>query len=371
MDLAAPATVDERARFDALQRRFTQSFSAIFNNPVVPRTVLVVPSLSLDQQVMAKIAGVHHYEERLLCLLLLLRMPRTRVIYLTGTPIHDAIIDYYLHLLPGVPGQHARARLTLLSCDDASPAALTQKVLARPRMIDRIKQAIPDIASAHMTCFTVSELERRLALQLNLPIYGCDPSLLYWGSKSGSRKVFKEAGIDHPRGFEDLTDAESIACALADLKAQVPDLQKAVVKINEGFSGEGNALFDMRDAPAGAALASWVRAHLPRMAFEAHGMTWEHYEDKVGSMGAIVEEFIPGRAKRSPSAQLRIDPTGCIEGCQRMIRCLVEGVDRFFLAAASRQPSPIDWRFKRGACKLLRRWSPRACLGDLVLTSSR
>jgi len=313
MDLAAPATVDERARFDALQRRFTQSFSAIFNNPVVPRTVLVVPSLSLDQQVMAKIAGVHHYEERLLCLLLLLRMPRTRVIYLTSTPIHDAIIDYYLHLLPGVPGQHARARLMLLSCDDGSPAALTQKVLARPRMIDRIKQAIPDIASAHMTCFTVSELERRLALQLNLPIYGCDPSLLYWGSKSGSRKVFKEAGIDHPRGFEDLTDAESIACALADLKAQVPDLQKAVVKINEGFSGEGNALFDMRDAPAGAAPASWVRARLPRMAFEARGMTWEHYQDKVGSMGAIVEEFIPGRAKRSPSAQLRIDPTGRIE----------------------------------------------------------
>jgi len=130
VDLAAPATVDERARFNALQRRFTQSFSAIFNNPAVPRTVLVVPSLSLDQQVMAKIAGVHHYEERLLCLLLLLRMPRTRVIYLTSTPIHDAIIDYYLHLLPGVPGQHARARLTLLSCDDASPAALTQKVLA-------------------------------------------------------------------------------------------------------------------------------------------------------------------------------------------------------------------------------------------------
>src|SRR5262249_18955348 len=233
--------------------------------------------------------------------------------YLTSTPIHDAIIDYYLHLLPGVPGQHARARLTLLSCDDASPAALTQKVLARPRMIDRIKQAIPDIASAHMTCFTVSELERRLALQLNLPIYGCDPSLLYWGSKSGSRKVFKEAGIDHPRGFEDLTDAKSIACALADLKAQVPDLQKAVVKINEGFSGEGNALFDMRDAPAGAAPASWVRARLPRMAFEARGMTWEHYQDKVGSMGAIVEEFIPGRAKRSPAVQLRIDPTGRIE----------------------------------------------------------
>jgi hypothetical protein len=40
--------------------RFSQTFSAIFNDPLLPRTVLIVPSLSLDQQVMAKITGVHH-----------------------------------------------------------------------------------------------------------------------------------------------------------------------------------------------------------------------------------------------------------------------------------------------------------------------
>jgi hypothetical protein len=57
----------------------------------------------------------------MLCLLLLLRMPRTRVIYVTSTPISESIIDYYLHLLPGVPGLHARRRLTLVSCNDASP----------------------------------------------------------------------------------------------------------------------------------------------------------------------------------------------------------------------------------------------------------
>jgi hypothetical protein len=26
------------------------------------------------------------------------------VIYVTSTPISDTIIDYYLHLLPGIPG---------------------------------------------------------------------------------------------------------------------------------------------------------------------------------------------------------------------------------------------------------------------------
>jgi hypothetical protein len=91
-----PATPEERERFRFLQERFAQSYAEIFDDAKLPRTVLIVPSLSLDQQVMAKISGVHHYEERLLCLLLLLRMPRTRAIYVTSTPIHESIIDYYL-----------------------------------------------------------------------------------------------------------------------------------------------------------------------------------------------------------------------------------------------------------------------------------
>jgi hypothetical protein len=178
-------TAGELAEFANLQARFAQTFGAIFDDPLVPRTVVIVPSLSVDQEVMAKITGAHHYEERMLCLLLLLRMPRTRVIYVTSTPISGIIIDYYLHLLPGVPGVHARRRLTLVSCDDDSPTALTRKILERPHLIAQIAQAIPDLASAHMTCFTVSELERKLALALGLPIYGCNPSLQHWGAKTG------------------------------------------------------------------------------------------------------------------------------------------------------------------------------------------
>ena len=312
VDIDAPITKAEIATFRELQAQFARSFSALFDDPALPRTVLIVPSLSLDQQVLAKISGVHHYEERMLCLLLLLRMPRTRIVYITSTPISDTVIDYYLHLLPGVPEVHARRRLTLISCDDASSAALTRKVLDRPRVLARIREAIPDLASAHMTCFTVSELERKLALTLGVPIYGCDPSLLYWGSKSGSRKIFREAGIDLPFGFEDLVDGDQIAEALAELKGRKPELRKAVIKLNEGFSGEGNAILDLADAPTGTSLVPWLRDRLPDMAFAARGMTWELYRDELRAMGGIVEEFIPGAAKRSPSAQFRIDPVGGI-----------------------------------------------------------
>jgi len=313
VDIDAPVTLDELAEFQNLQARFSGSFTRIFDDRSSLRTVVILPSLSLDQQVLSKVTGIHHYEERMLCLLLLLRMPRTRLIYLTSTPIPETIIDYYLHLLPGVPGGHARQRLKLISCNDASSAPLTRKILDRPRMLARIREAVTDVSSAHMTCYTVTELERKLALALNLPIYGCDPALQHWGSKSGSRQIFREAEIELPLGFEDLVGGEQIAEALAELKGRKPQLQKAVVKLNEGFSGEGNAVFDLADAPTGAAMPAWLRDRLPRMAFEARGMTWDLYEDKLRSMGGIVEEFIPGAVKRSPSAQLRIDPVGRIE----------------------------------------------------------
>jgi hypothetical protein len=240
-------------------------------------------------------------------------MPRTRVIYITSTPIPDPIIDYYLHLIPGVPAQHTRERLVLLSCYDGSNATLTEKILARPRLIQRIREAIPDPPSAHLTFFIVTVAEKRLALELDLPIYGCDPALSFWGSKSGSRRIFKEAGIATPAGFEDLTGAEDIAKALAQLKAMRPRMRRAVVKLNEGFSGEGNAVFKFAGAPTSPALKAWIRERLPHMAFEAPGMKWEGYLEKFQVMHGTVEEFLEGKSKRSPSAQYSVDPLGEVE----------------------------------------------------------
>jgi len=303
----------EAADLRGLQEHFKATFLKLFSDPGAPRTVVIVPSITFDREVMKRIPGVNHYEERMLCLLLLLRFPRTRVIYITSTPIAAPIIDYYLHLLPGIPAQHARQRLVLLSCYDSSDAPLTAKILARPRLLQRIRSAIADPASAHLTFFTVTPLEKELALKLALPVYGCDPDLAFWGSKSGSRKIFKEAGIPMPAGFEDLRDADDIAEALAALKRKKPALRRAVVKLNEGFSGEGNAIFYYSGAPEGRGLKRWVADRLHELRFEAKGMTLEAFLEKFGAMQGIVEEFLEGEEKRSPSVQLRVDPLGRLE----------------------------------------------------------
>ena len=299
--------------FRRLQSEFSDQFCQVFSNDTAPRTVLIVPSLTLDREVLAKISGFTHYEQRMLCLLLLLRYPHANVIYVTSEPIPQAIIDYYLHLLPGIPHDHAFRRLTLLSCYDSSDRPLSAKILNRSRLIERIRNAIPDLQCAHMTCFNVSSLERSLAVRLGIPIYGCDPDLLALGSKSGSRTVFRDAGLNLPRGFENIHDTYNLTEALADLRGQCPELGRAVVKLNEGFSGEGNAIFDFKGSPQSSGLKSWIIERLPKMKFVANGMTWGDFDAKLDEMGGIVEEFIEGRAKRSPSAQYRIDPTGRLD----------------------------------------------------------
>ena len=44
------------------------------------------------------------------------------------------------------------------------------------------------------------------------------------------------------------------------------------MKLNEGFSGKGNAAFDFADAPSGTALPGWVRDRLPyaKLEFARH-----------------------------------------------------------------------------------------------------
>jgi hypothetical protein len=304
---------EELEAFARLQATLPGMFEKIAPDRTAPRTIVVLPSLSIDQEVMSRIAGVHHYEERMLCMLMLLRMPRTRLIYLTSQPVSETIIDYYLHLLQGIPARHARGRLTMLACLDGSARPLTEKILSRPRLLGRLRESIGDPGSAYIAAFAVSSLERTLAVRLGIPVYGCDPALRALGSKSGGRQLMREAGVAIPDGVEDLTDEAGIVAGLLTLKTRDPGLRRAVVKLNEGFSGEGNAVFSFDDAPAGDALEPWIRDRLPHLAFEAQGMTRDAYLVKAHEMGAVVEAFIEGDEKRSPSVQFRIDPSGFVE----------------------------------------------------------
>jgi hypothetical protein len=304
---ASQLTLEEELRqFEELKTGLVQVWDKLTALEDQPSTSVIVPSLTLDQEELQKLAGVSFYEERLLFLLIRLRNPRARVVYVTSQPVHALILDYYLHLLAGVPASHARARLTMLCAHDASPRSLTAKVLDRPRLIQRIREAIPDRSTAYLTVFNATPLERRLAVLLGIPLNGLDPALTYLGTKSGSRKVFKAAGVECAEGFEDVKDEAQVVDALSELRARRPGIARAVIKLNDSFSGEGNAIFEYPEAPDRSALVDG----LARLRFSVPSETPARYFEKFRRMEGIVEEMIDAKYKTSPSAQYRTSPRG-------------------------------------------------------------
>src|SRR5437762_4108978 len=301
------------AQFDQLQRKLISLWKSIeaFNQD--PQTIVVVPSMSID--LAGAGAVVQAYEERYLFLLLLLRQPRARLIYVTSQTILPNIIDYYLDLLPGVIPSHARPRLFLPSPLDGSVRTLSQKLLERPRLIERIRSLIPDPDRAHLVPFNTTNREKELALRLGIPMYGADPKFFALGTKSGCRKIFQEENVPHPLGRENLASADDVIEAITEMRARKPSIKQVLIKLNEGVSGEGNALVDLSGLPpsedpnARTALQDRLRA----MRFELKGITYDSYMKKLEERKGVVEESIAGEEFGSPSVQLIITTPGCFE----------------------------------------------------------
>ena len=299
------------AQFDQLQRKLLPLWRLIESFNQHEQTIVVVPSMSLDAAINGSVTQA--YEERFLFLLLLLSQPRARMIYVTSQAIHPSVIEYYLDLLPGVIPSHAMRRLTLLSPYDDSTRPLSLKLLERPRLLERIKAGIVDRDRAHLICFNTTFLERNLALRLDIPLYGADPRHLSFGTKSGCRQLFARAGINHPLGVDNLTSIDDAISALVRMCAQKPAMMQAVVKLNEGVSGEGNAIVDLSHLHR--ATADAIAQRVRTMRFEHGHFSFQEYAAKFRARGGIVEERVGIGAKdvRSPSVQLRITPLGKVE----------------------------------------------------------
>jgi PGM1 C-terminal domain len=314
-DVLSSLTEEERyRRFDLLQSRMAGVWDAMRLNHS-DESVVVIPSITLDQVVAASGSLTQSYEERFLFLLVLLRQPRLRMIYVTSMPIAPEIIEYYLGLLSGVISSHARARLSLIFVNDSTPRPLSEKLLERPQLLRRIADLVPNRERSHLVPYNTTELERDVALSLGIPIYGADPRLAPLGSKSGGRRLFNELGVPHPLGVEDLRSIDEMAQAIVDMRRRRPRMRSAIVKLNEGASGEGNAVVRLDGLPASGAPGEHaeVRKRLHDMKLEAAGTPFDLYIAKLAEGGGIIEERITGQEFRSPSVQLRVLPGGTAE----------------------------------------------------------
>lgn len=296
----------ELAAFEALKPRLRSLWSDVFPRDDQPYTSVIVPSVTLDPGETARQPGAIHFEEALLFLLIRLRNPRARVVYVTSVPIAPTVLEYYLQFLAGVPASHARNRVTLLSVQDYSPRPLTEKILERPRVVERIRAAIFDPSRAYLTVFRSTPLERRLAVALGIPLNAADPGTDALYGKSTARILAREAGIAVPLGREEVRGEAEIIDAVEFLRSERPGLRRVVLKRNSATWEQGHALMTL---PAGKSSDDTRRA-LRELAFSTPGDTPRLFLERFAHEGGVVEEYIDSPDLGAASVQLRINPLG-------------------------------------------------------------
>ena len=143
-----------------------------------------------------------------------------------------------------------------------------------------------------------------------------------------------QAAVCIPPGAENLGSCEDMVHALAALKEMHPHLKRAVVKLNDGFSGDGNALFVYPENLCGKALHTWLHDNLPAaLKPVAKDLSTDMFIEKFMLMEGIVEAFVEGDIKTSPSVQCRINPRGEVDVISTHDQALAGESGQIFIGA--------------------------------------
>lgn len=333
--------------------------------------IVVVPSIDLDNTELRRMGDIiEYYEERQLYhLLLLIRNPTFRIIYITTCAINEHIIRYYLSLdecsedilqerlsrcfflNPPSPPQRVEEennKTNVCPC-----YSLSKKVLKSEKTIQAVCEIVQRISSgekptAGLSVFCGSDASDAIASRLKMRLLEASGNKLYFGSKQGSREIFYICGVPCSRGCPDVGDEDLLSipaqcenwsknhrfiCSPRNLSLGLARQivlknvrpKKWVVKLNQGFSGKGNACLSLEgiqnknyEEVFGDELihmmADDIERELPNMKFECNRVSWHGDEEHVGYMqqisrlGVIAEAFVDGEDIASPSAQAVIDP---------------------------------------------------------------
>jgi hypothetical protein len=208
--------------------------------------VVVVPSYSMPADELAHHSDLSSQELRSLWTILLAARGR-RIVFVSSMPVPPIQIEHLLQRL--ADPETARRNIVFLSADDASRLPLSQKILDRPHLQAAIRQSV-DVEKAVLLPFVVTELEQTLAKSLDIELVGPVDDASYFGTKSGSRRIFAQSdGVEFPDGENDIYDGDGLVRALALLSKRNPRARRFVVKLNGGVSGLGNADLILDEAP--------------------------------------------------------------------------------------------------------------------------
>jgi len=278
------------------------------------RTIVVMPSISFPHENLKGILGIEHYEARSLWEILAANCPRTKIIFITSRKM---IIENIKHLLSSSKnGASIRQRVSFISLDDLRvDVPLGDKLLARPDLIRIIKNKI-NPSETYLESFISTDCEKKVAQALGIVSFGSFDQ--YWATKSGNRKIFQECGINFADGINDIYSESQLKLAIVSLWEKYPLITKHMMKLDTGVSGDGNAIvqhkitFDEFKTLGQPQKDKYLDAILLNAKYQSKCMEWSEYSKQI-TEGMIIELFISGELRCSPSAQGKIHPDGHVE----------------------------------------------------------
>lgn len=315
-------TQEKKIEFKDLQKRL-QSDKKLSNYYYRgERTFVVVSGMNSDSFNLSQVVGLNYYEERMLFLLFLLKYKRTKMIYVTSKGFNTDLFDYYVDLVADdeKEARKMKSRLTHIAVNHETDSAipLTDRLLADKNALREIVEHISNKKTAVLRCYFPSKSERKLAVELGIPLFGSKEKFDFIGTKSGGRKVFRLAGLNVIPGYSYLENFSALSEAMAKLMKNYPYYKKMVIKLNEGASGRGNCVFNVKDFLKENDIEISINTNVEKLAqtikknfkqylsFQQSGEESVSYIRKFNKLGGIVELFIDGNIKFSPSVQVSI-----------------------------------------------------------------
>lgn len=290
--------------FAGLQERLGSALAANRPGSGVEHVVVALPSYSVGESLLS------HYAERipalehryLMAQLLLNRIESCDFVFLCCEAPGDEVLDYYRTLVPRAARERLRARYCQVVIPDRSAGSLAAKLLDRPDLLAELRELIGG-RPALIEPWNVTDAEVEVAVRLDVPINGTSPVLRPAAFKSAGRRLFTQAGVPIPTGYEDVHDVADVLAAIEQIRRRHPDARGVVIKHDDSGAGDGNVAVPVRGADglplsndairdAIVALPAWYLADL--------------------AAGGVVEELIVGEEFSSPSVQVDLRPDSSV-----------------------------------------------------------
>ena len=270
-----------------------------------PRTIVSVQSVSLGGLTARYLQGLNYFEERNFYLLDLLRNENCQCLVVLSEDIdrkfHENALKEGVRACGLNADDLARRWKTLFVPSDGR-SSLSEALLRSSDALQSLRLAMRDCPNPMLDFWAVSELEIELARTLGIPHFGLSADFLSVDSKSNGRIIFRELGIQLPKGGDGIFSLEHVRQALTETAAR-SDAGAFLVKLN--CEEAGNGIARIPRSKISLPLPEFTDAleiskNIPVTAFVA----------QIPERGAVVEEFIEAPVMSFPSVKMSIAPDG-------------------------------------------------------------